>query len=314
MRVLPVVVAAALVLSVGSAVFSQTGLVRKYDAYGLGVTLPGGSERIALGDIGGGGLQEAYSSNGLAYIVIATTDVQPRGMGARAAIEMMVQLMNFMKSREPSIPLSMLSATTSQGVAAKGFGIHGPVANTKSAYSRVPAQIQAMFGSEIAVAIMLVPIVDNPALVGAILVVGPASRAGDVNSQATQVAGTFVISRPTAPQYSGVAGKGSKSAAPPAPEVRSITPLKKGQIELVGVVKLTDAAAKSLDMLVSQAVPFSGHGVILSPPRLKRVYVKEIPADVREGAIIIVVGGDTGPGKAVTADTLTVMDPSKLGF
>lgn len=313
MRVLCVVVLfAALVFGVAASAFAQTGMALNYDQYGLGVTLPADSERIPLGDIGGGGMQAAYKSNGLAYIVLASTEFGERGMGARASIEMMVQMLTVIKSKVPDFPVHPLTANTKQGMVAKGFGMSGRVISSKESWSRVPDEIRNMFGNEVSLGVLFVPIVDYPALVGAILVVGPTSRAGDIDSQATSLAGTLVVSRPTSPLFGGA--KGPKTAAPPAPEVKSLNQLKKGQIELVGVVKTTDAERKCVDMLVTQAVPFTGHGAIISPPRLKRVFVKDIAEGIKEGVIIVVIAGDTGPGKSVTADTLKLMDMSKMGF
>jgi len=308
---------AVLVLGLAGFAFAETtGKVLKYDAYGFSVTLPAGSERIALEDLGGGGMQEAYQSGGLAYVIIATANVQPRGMSATAAVNMMAQMMDYIKSKDPSIPIHSLSGTTSQGVAAKGFGLTGNQGASEKAraMSRMPLEIARMFGSDAAVALLLVPVVEQPAMMGGILVVGPAARASECDSQVAQVVSTIVLSKPTRDAGLSVR-KGSKTpAAPAGPEVKSINELKKGQIELVGVVKSTDSAGKCVDMLVGQAVPFGGHGAMLNPPRLKRVYVSEIAEGVKEGAVIIVVAKDTGPGKAVTADTLTVMDVSKMGF
>lgn len=315
MRVLSgICVVAVFVLMAGAGALAQgagTAAVHRYDAYGFTVSIPAGAERIPMRDLGGGGMQEAYDSGGLGYVIIATSDVGARGMSARAALAMQMQVMDMIGPKVPELHYHSLTATTSQGVQAKGYAITG---SAGKAGGRVPTEIASRYGSDLAVGLIAVPIVDNPALIGAVVVIGPVGRASEVDSQLIQVAGTILIGKPTLARYGVGANGKNKTDVPLQPDIKPMSELKKGQIELVGVVKSTDAVGKCVDMLVGQAVPFGGHGAIIDPPRLKRVYVKEIAEGVKEGVVIIVVAKDTGPGKSVTADTLTVMDMSKLGL
>ena len=320
------VLLASLLLLCAVAALAETtaGAVHTYESYGFSVSLPSTCQPVSLGNIGGGaGLQEAYQANGLAYVVLGINIPIPKNMSVRTAVSMGVQQVSSMSSKIPGANVNLVSATTADGEPVQGFSMT-VIESTRSTMGKIPPEVKALFGTSIYQAAVIVPVKESPATIGVIAVVGPSSRQGEVISQMMQVAATFTRGKSAVAGsftsgsrevMTGASGKGSKgAAAPPQPIVKSINQLKKGQIELVGVVKQTDAAHKSLDMLVSQAVPFGGNGVMINPARLKRIYVNAITEDLKEGAIIIVVGGDTGPGKAVTADTITVMDASKLGF
>lgn len=315
----------ALLVSLPVASWSQTtaGAVHTYESHGFSVSLPSTCTPVSLGNVGGGAaLQEAYSANGLAYLVLAINPPIPKGMSVRTAVSMGIQQITSMSAKTSDASINLISAMTANGEGVQGFSTT-VTESSRSTMGKIPPEVKAMFGSSVYQAAVIIPVKDSPATIAVIAVVGPAVRQGEIIGQLMQVANTFTTGKnakagtfTNGPRdVMGVAGRGKKKpVAPPAPEVKSISELKKGQIELVGVVKSTDAAAKCVDMLVGQAVPFGRNGAILSPARLKRVFVNEIAADVKEGAIIIVVAGDTGPGKAVTADTLTVVDPSKLGL
>lgn len=326
MRVLLGLAVCIVVLSFAVSGLAETtpGTVHTYDSWGFSLSLPSTCQPVSLGNIGGGaGLQEAYSSNGLAYVVVGLNMDIPKNMNVRTAVSMGIQQVSATSHKNPGVNLNLVSATTADGEPVQGFGMT-VTESTTSSMGKIPPEVKALFGSVVYQAAVIIPVKDSPATIGVIAVVGPSARQGEIISQMMQVAGTFTrgksavagsFSSGSSEVIKGSGGpKGSKTTAPPQPQVKSINSLKKGQIELVGVVKSTDPVAKSLDMLVTQAVSFSGNGVIISPPRLKRIFVKQIAEGVKEGAIIIVVGGDTGPGKSVTADTLTVMDPSRLGL
>lgn len=328
MRILSgIVVVAVLVLMVGAAAVAQTATttVHKYDSFGFSVSLPSTCQPVSLGNLGSGAeLYEAFSGNGLAYIILAIRNL-PNNMSARTFMNMFSQALSTAMAKNPAVSFHALSATTGQGIPAQGFGM--TVTETGKGVGKIPPEVKSMFGSSVYQAAVLVPIVDTPAVLGAIAVVGPADKQGEIMSQVIAVAQTFSLGKPSDAGatissssgsrdiMTGTHSKGSKTpVAPPQPDIKPFSELKKGQIELVGVVKSTDSAGKCVDMLVGQAVAFGGHGAILDPPKLKRVYVKEIAEGVKEGVVIIVVAKDTGPGKSVTAGTLTVMDMSKLGL
>lgn len=319
------VVVAILVLVVVASALAQTPAttVHKYDSYGFSVSLPSDCQPVSLGNLASAEMQEAYKSNGLAYVVLATSGQIPRGMSAHSAVNLAVQQISSQSAKMPGANVRLISASTGQGVSAQGFGMTvGDGGKGRSA--GLPQEVVSQFGQSIYQAVVLIPVVDSPAVIGVVAVVGPSGRQGDIDSQLLQTVQTFTLARLGSAGSSGGARdvftqrgtKGSKNApaAPPQPDIKPFNTLVKGQIELVGVVKSTDASLKCVDMLVGQAVPFGGHGTMLSPPRLKRVYVKELAEDVKEGAVIVVVAGDTGPGKSVTADKLTVMDMSKIGL
>lgn len=320
-------VAVLMLVMVGAAV-SQTTAVHHYESFGFSVALPSDCQPVSLGSVApGAGLQEAFSSNGLAYIVIATSAGIPQGVTAHTAVNLAVQQINAAMSKVPGASAHLISATTASGEGVQGFGV-AVSDSSRASMGKIPSEVKRMFGSSVYQAAVFVPVVDSPAVIAVIAVVGPSSREGEVAGKLMEVTRSFTIGKSGAGTGSSTASPGSRDSgltlkrgpksktpiAPPQPDIKPISQLKKGQIELVGVVKSTDAAMKSLDMLVTQAVPFTGHGVMINPPRLKRVYVKEIAEGVKEGAVILVVAGDTGPGKSVTADTLTLMDMSKLGF
>lgn len=313
---------AVLVGALGTVAFGQgTTTVHKYDWSGFSVSLPSTCQPVSLGNISSNAeLQEAYQANGLAYLVLAISSTGSPALTAHAAVNLAVQSIAAAAAKVPGAYIHLISATTAQGASVQGFAL--TATDSKGGTGKLPPEVKTLFGNSLYQAAVLAPVVESPAVIAVLAVVGPPSRQGNVDSQLQQTVGSFTLANPgaagitgTHDVWSGPGSKGSKTpAAPPQPDIKPFNVLKKGQIEFVGVVKSTDTINKSVDMLVGQAVPFGGHGTMISPPRLKRVYVKEIAEGVKEGAVIIVVAKDTGPGKSVTADTITIMDLSKLGF
>lgn len=96
------------------------------------------------------------------------------------------------------------------------------------------------------------------------------------------------------------------SVAKPAQPAQAVRPkprptLKKGDIELLGMVELIAADRKSLVMLVDQIIMPGMKPIPLDPARRKLVLVKDLTAGVAAGARIAAIGKNEGVGKPLIA-------------
>ncbi len=312
---LPAVIVLVAFGSVAALAQGSTPVKFRYLTYDFSVDIPSPYQPTKLSGESGGGLEQDYLSNGLLYIVLASDDVHPRDTSASTVIEMMCQIANWLSAGDPAANLHVISTETRQGLPARGFGVTahdiGNQSKKVGLVTTAPPEIKQMFGSEVYVAIALVPLNDLPAVAAAVGVVGPASRSREVENAAFRLAQTIVLANPAVALPAGVYAAISSEpghAKPPAPVVKPFNELKKGEIELVGIVKSVDAKAKSLDLLVGRVAQCSSNGALLDPPRLKRVFADSIPADVKEEVVLVVVAPDTGQGKPVTARLMKVMD------
>jgi|GEM_PF-2058849 len=312
---------AVLVLIGATGAAAQDASVIQYDSYGFSVAIPTPYEQVSLpmGQING--MLQSYKSNGLIYVVFATDDIRPVGSTARAALNMLAPQMNQAAAKAPALGLHTISGTTAQGAAAVGFGARVSEAqlnaqlqaaqgnkSKKSAMdwsSAIPAELRQMFGNDIYQAALMVPLTEAGRMIAGVAVVGPGSRSGELDGVVMSLMSILSIGKPS---ISSTPGNGQSGvSATPAP-MRSLSSLKKGQIELIGKVSSLDKPNKCLNMMVSQVMSYGQSPVVLSPARLKKVFAKSIPADVKEGSLIVVVAADSGVGKPVTAETVKVVD------
>jgi len=303
-------VLAVLVVATLPAVADDSGVLR-YPSYGFSVVLPTPREAIGL-DLGQiNGMIESYKANNLAYVVFATDDIQPKNATARQALGMIAQMGAAISAQAPEMGFHVLNGSNAQAIAATGFGARvSKDMATKSGKSAmdwttsVPAQLRAMFGDDIYQAVLIVPKTETGRMIVGVGIVGPGGQSPQIDAEVARVMQTLSIgAQPAVASASN--GPGASSAT--ASALKSLSSLKKGQIELIGIVSSLDKPGKSLVMMVSQVTSCGQAPVGLDPARQKKIFAKTIPAGVKEGSRIVVVGADSGVGKPVTADTIKVI-------
>lgn len=302
----------ALALCACLPVVAQDNGILSYSNYGFSVALPTPREQISLnlGQING--MVDSYKANNLAYVVFATDDIQPKGSTARQALNMMGSIMSAAASKMPEMGFHSLSGSNAQGIAALGFGSRvTKTMVTKAGKSAmdwamaVPAQLREMFGDDMYQAVLMVPATETGRMIFGVGIVGPGGQSAQVDAEVVRVMQTLSIgAQPSA------ASPAVTTTPPPAP-LKSLSQLKKGQIELIGIVSSIDKPGKSLNMMVSQVTSYGQSPVALNPPRQKKVFVKAMPADVKEGHKIVVVAADSGVGKPVTAQSIRVIESDR---
>lgn len=308
--ILFLVMAAALGIAITA--HAQDADVATYPNYGFSIALPTPREPISL-DLGQiNGMVDSYKANNLVYVVFATDDIQPKDATARQALNMMGSITAAAASKMPETGFHSLSGSNAQGSAAAGFGAR--VAKTMAARvgksamdwaTAVPAQLRAMFGDDMYQAVLMVPTTETGRMIVGIGVVGPGGQSAQVDAEAVRVMHTLSIGNKSS------AAPTTVTITPAATTLKSLSRLKKGQIELIGTVISIDKPGKSLNMMVSQVTSYGQSTVALSPARSKKVFMKAIPADVKDGCKIVVVAADSGVGKPVTAESVRVIEPGE---
>lgn len=318
MRVKSLVAATAILMLIGAigAAAQDTGVLR-YDSYGFSVTIPTPYERVSLPTAQINGMLEGYRSSGLIYVVFATDDIQPKGSTARAALNAMASMMSQMAAKALALGLHTISGTSAQGVVATGFAARVSEAQLKASQPKtakrsamdlstaIPPEISQVLGNDIYQAILIVPFNETGRMVAGVAVVGPGSRSNELDAVVMRLMNTLSIGKPS---VSSTPASGQSGESPAAAPVKSLSALKKGQIELIGTVSALDKPNKSLSMMVSQVTSYGQPSVFLDPARLKKVFVSSIPAGIKEGSRIVVVAADSGVGKPVKAETIKVVD------
>ncbi len=306
-------VAALVLLAATCAIAQSTGEVR-FDNYGLSVSLPVPYERMPMQLPAINGMVEAYKSNGLVYLVIATDEIQPKNATARQALNALTTMMSQVADKVPAMGLHTIAATSAQGKSAVGFGgkvieNQNKTAKTAMDYAtQIPPELKQMYGNDIYQAALMVPFTETGRMVAAVAVVGPTSQQMSIDAIAMRMMSSLTIGKPAAPKPKDAAD-GGVAPAPVAAKV--MNELKKGQIELIGTVSAIDKASKSLSMMVSHVTSYGQPSVVLNPARQKKVFVKSIPAGVKEGSSVVVLAADSGVGKPVKAESVKTMEPSK---
>jgi hypothetical protein len=83
--------------------------------------------------------------------------------------------------------------------------------------------------------------------------------------------------------------------------------LKKGEIELVGIVESIDPDNKTMTMLVDQITMPGLKPITLSPARRKLVYYSKLPDGLESQTRLSIVGKNTGVGKPMKADLIRIL-------
>jgi len=154
------------------------------------------------------------------------------------------------------------------------------------------------------------PVGDESSPILTVGVIGPKGRDSEVANMAKYFAYGVVKlgKKPSSP---------TKPAPPEPPEVTPPKPpaskpppqLKKGQIEVSGVIASVASNKKSLVATVDQIRLPGGKLIKLDPPRDKKVILKSLPAGTMVGAKITAIGKDEGVGTPLKAEYVEVTPP-----
>ncbi len=293
---LRIIVIGLLVFAVGSFVCAATQQPKSrvvwYEVFGFAVNVPQTSVKQAIAVQEPIKLCEAFRYGNLVYLVKVTA--VPEEMLPATAIEKALQ---------------SLAAADGWLAGAKRWeievgdllfkGLAGSYAVDKD---QPVAQVlkPALAGRKAYCCMAMAPLGDRFAPVVELSVVGPASRAQEIDDLARFF--VYKFSR-AAPKPLSTAAAAPTSKAPQVVSGEARRTLKKGDIELIGRVEQIDASGKTLTVFVDRIrMPNTGY-IALDPPRRKTIYLKSpLPQTINADAQVRVIGFNTGVGKPMTAD------------
>ena len=179
-------------------------------------------------------------------------------------------------------------------------GVSGPV-SPDEAVPESPYLQKAFWGRKGWRSLCMAALGDESAPMLTLAVTGPKTRAGEIEDLAKFLA-------------VGVGKPGTKPlpappvvASTPEPEPAKPFPLKKGKIELTGLVESIDQSTKRLTMIVDAIRMPSTRPIQLDPPRRKAVYYDTLPPGLEADKGVRVVGKNTGVGQPMKADVVQAM-------
>ncbi len=269
-----------------------------YDKWGIAVQLPSGSVKQAIDGAPADGACDVYVSKGLVCVVKVTP--APDDLPTSTAIEQAIQ--NAVKQASKLGPAKRWEQDSKQGDLFKGFT--GQI--QLSADDPVQAAIAKIVGSDPTVeCAAMAPVGDDSSPILRVSVIGPVGRQMEVMTTAKGIAG-FVSREPKSSKAGAPKPAKPVTAAKPAqkPAVKPWPTLRKGQIELAGVVESVDPGGKSLTLTVDLVTVVGAEPVTLSPARSKIVLLKSKLVGVSAGQRVRLIGKNTGAGKPITADAL----------
>lgn len=138
-------------------------------------------------------------------------------------------------------------------------------------------------------------------------VIGPKGRDSEIQNLAKFLVRGVKTMAAKAP-VSAPATTASSPAAVAKPASAKVRPaLKKGDIEIAGVVESIAPDKKSLSMKAETVTMPRAAAVKLDPVRSKIIEISALPSGVAPGVRIVVIGKNTGVGKPMIADFLEVV-------
>lgn len=261
----------------------------RYDKWRAGVQIPAAASKHSLPTQPEEATCDLYAVGVLAcYVKITPT---PDTELASTVIERAIQAE--MKQSEKLGAVKRWEQNSKQGDLFKGFT--GP---TKlDGGDPLQAEISRIIGSDTGIeCVSMAPLGDDTAPVIRIGVVGPAGKRNEVVATAKRMA-ALVTRYNTSPNT-------AVSAAEPKPAPEPWPTLKKGEIEIEGVVDSVAWDRRSI-VLKAEFIKLPGQDrITLSPPRSKHVRLKSKQDWLAAGVRVILVGKNTGIGKPMTADLI----------
>jgi len=305
---------------VGPTVVPRTQM--DFPSWGFSANIPTQAEQVSIPPSGNVLHCQVFVSGQYAYVVRVTK--LPTDTLASTGIELAIQ--SRIKSALPG-SIGRWQYQSSQGELFKG--LTGPVEDEIASVPLIKKLLKDDLGVQ---SIAMIPLKDEKSPVLSIGVVALSSLRQEAYNQAVGVVGFLKFNRnnsvasaaPVKPPVAGAltpqkpkppvvsAAKpivpGAKPAVTPAkpivPKPKPAQPrkLEKGEIELTGVLDKVDKAGMTLEMTVDH-IRMPGKSLEpRKPPAPKHVTFKSIPAGLKAGIRIAIVGKNLGIGAPITAD------------
>lgn len=275
--------------------------VAKYPTWGFEIQVPRASVTHSLPVGNDVLLAEMHTYGDLVYIVKVTKT--PPNTLASTTIEQTIQAMT--KSPSTLGPYGRWEIDSKQGELFKGISRTFSLDDASEAEKTLLRK--ALRGREAFQSLCMAPLGgDEAEAILTIGVIGPKSRADEIENIAKFMAfNVTAISKtadsPPAPSRSDKASKVRNAS------VTVVRTLKKGEIELVGVVESIDPPNKAIVMLVDQVTMPGFKPIKLSPVRRKLVYYSKLPDGVNPQTRLSIIGKNTGVGKPMNADLIQIL-------
>lgn len=261
--------------------------------YGFSVDVPCTGEKTTMS---GSNMEfvDIFICNGMAYQVGVA-----KAQGRSTASGEIDEVMSFLyKMGSYMGDMSKRFYQSRQGVPFKGISVTGR-------YMKSGTSLDASVGEGKAhLAMYAAPLNDRTGMILLVGVIGPSGRLSEIDSAASSMAGSVFMQNLPAP--GSKSSSGTSAAGPIAPS-KPFNDLKKGEIELVGVVDSLEKNAKKFNMLAVQAAAFGVAPAFLNPARLKMVMFDSLPDGIKEGSAIVVVGPNSGSGKPIKASSIVIL-------
>jgi len=254
-----------------------------YPAFSISVEIPAPHRDFDGGKTPGSLMDKGYESAGLAYDIVITP-VAPEFRSRSALDEYLNKMLGltnrmqqYIASRHPSERWSVSSRNNMQftGLTVDDFIM-------EASFSRIIPDHKA------SVSIAIAALKSDYSQIALVSVVGPRGRRPEIEAAAKAMS-----------QSVDKIGSGNTQAS-------ANQGLKPDQIELFGVVESIASDSRSL---VMKADTVSTHGQAnthLDPPRQKTVLLNSLPTEIAVGSRIRVVGQNSGSGKPIRAETLSL--------
>lgn len=279
-----------------------------YEKWGFVLQIPSGFQKQALPNQPPDGVCDVYAARGLACVVKVTPT--PDDQLAATAIEQAVQ--SQVKEFSKLGPAKRWEQDSKQGELFKGFTAMVQLNSADAAESAVGKIVGADTAFE---CVSMAPLGDETSPILRVGVVGPRNRESAVIAMAKGIV-AFVSRIESGPPATPVKVPQPKKLVPELKEVSPPKPkpwpaLKKGEIELAGIVDAISADRKSLNM-IAETVKLPGQDPIeLTPTRPKKVMLRQELSWLAVGQRIRILGKHTGVGKPITADAVEQLPGSR---
>lgn len=260
----------------------------RYEKWQAGVQIPSARSKHDLPAQPEGTMCELYAIGELAcYIKITPT---PETELASTAIERAIQAET--RQSEKLGAVKRWEQNSKQGDLFKGFT--GPI--KLDGGDPFQAEISRIIGGDTGIeCVSMAPLGDDTAPIIRIGVIGPPNKQNEVVATARGMAALVT-------RYNISSGTHASPEPEPAPKPRPT--LKKGDIEIEGVVTSVAADRKSV-VLNAEFIRLPGQDrIALSPPRTKQVRLKSRLDWIVQGTRVILIGKNTGIGRPMTADVI----------
>jgi hypothetical protein len=269
--------------------------VARYPAWGFELQVPRASVTHSLPVSNDVLLFEMYVYGDFVYFV-KTTKTPPNTL-ASTAIEQTIQAMT--KASSTLGPYGRWEIDSKRKDLFKGLSRATSLDDASEAEKTLLRK--ALRGREAFQSLCMAPLGgDEAEVILTIGVIGPKSRANEIENIVK-----FMAYNVTAVSTQTI--QSDKISTARNAIATAVRILKKGEIELVGIVESIDPDNKTMTMLVDQITMPGLKPITLSPARRKLVYYSKLPDGLESQTRLSIVGKNTGVGKPMKADLIRIL-------